>query len=90
MTVKGILSKLFKSSKKECENSKQLERIVPGKSNERLSNAQRAVKCVNPDTGAVYPSLSDAAKAEGISRSSARRLVNGKYESIKGVKLNRL
>ena len=87
MTVKGILSKLFKSSKKECEKSESIKSIVTSTDKKHMSNAERSIKCINPDTEVVYNSLSDAARAEGISLSSARRLVHGNMNPLRALNL---
>lgn len=91
--LKGVLNlfRLNRKSKQECSNSKSLRSVIDESGDTNCNKVSKnAVKCINSDTGVEYASISAAAKAEGISRSSAMRLVKGEYECINGVRLTRL
>lgn len=45
----------------------------------------RAVKCQNVDTGQVYETMTEAAKKEGLSKTSVYRMVQSNAPSVHGV-----
>lgn len=71
------------SSDAECKSSKALKMIVKPE----IDGYNIPIRCKNIDSGVEYSSANAAAKAEGLARSSVQLMVNGKKESIKGIRI---
>lgn len=78
--------KIGRRSKSECENSSSLDLIV--KPDIKMYNIP--IRCKNIDTDVDYKSANEAAKSEGISRSSVQRMLSGEVDSVKGIRIRKI
>lgn len=78
--------KIGHRSKSECDNSASLDLIVKP----NIDRYHIPIMCKNIDTGVEYKSANEAAKSEGIARSSVQRMLSGKVDAVKGVRIRKI